>query len=57
MSASKLVPTAENPFVFPISDKVKDEVLKQDVRYLALALAQYSNRRGQGTKDSAIAYH
>ena len=30
--ASKLVPTNDNPFIFPISDKIKEEVVKQDVR-------------------------
>lgn len=28
---ASFVATEENPFVFPISDKVKDEVAKQDV--------------------------
>ena len=30
--SSELAPTIENPFIFPISDKIKDEVVKQDVR-------------------------
>lgn len=30
MSAN-LVATEENPFIFPISDKIKEEVVKEDV--------------------------
>lgn len=28
---AELVATKENPFIFPISDKVKEEVVKEDV--------------------------